>query len=201
MQKIVLASNNAGKLAEFQSLFDVLQLEVIPQGQLGVSEAEEPFGTFVENALAKARHASAATGLPAVADDSGLSVLALNGAPGVYSARYAAMNDAGKGDADNNALLLATMQGQSSRKACFVSVLVYVSNPQDPRPIIAEGVWWGEIANEPKGDNGFGYDPLFFVPDLDCTAAKLSAEQKNHFSHRAQALKILVKRLAETQTP
>lgn len=201
MQKIVLASNNAGKLAEFQSLFDVLQLEVIPQGQLGVSEAEEPFGTFVENALAKARHASAATGLPAVADDSGLSVLALNGAPGVYSARYAAMNDAGKGDADNNALLLATMQGQSSRKACFVSVLVYVSNPQDPRPIIAEGVWWGEIAHEPKGDNGFGYDPLFFVPDLDCTAAQLSAEQKNHFSHRAQALKILVKRLAETQTP
>lgn len=199
MRKIVLASNNAGKLAEFQSLFDGLKLEVVAQGQLGVTEAEEPFGTFVENALAKARHASAATGLPAVADDSGLCVQALDGAPGVYSARYAAMNEAGQGDADNNAYLLQRLQGIENRRACFVSVLVYVNSPDDPRPIIAEGLWWGEIADAAKGNNGFGYDPLFFVPSLDCTAAQLSPEQKNHFSHRAQALKILVKRLADIQ--
>ena len=199
MRKIVLASNNAGKLAEFQSLFEGLKLEVVAQGQLGVTEAEEPFGTFVENALAKARHASAATGLPAVADDSGLCVQALDGAPGVYSARYAAMNEAGQGDADNNAYLLQRLQGIENRRACFVSVLVYVNSPDDPRPIIAEGLWWGEIADAAKGNNGFGYDPLFFVPSLDCTAAQLSPEQKNHFSHRAQALKILVKRLADIQ--
>lgn len=199
MRKIVLASNNAGKLAEFQSLFDGLKLEVVAQGQLGVTEAEEPFGTFVENALAKARHASAATGLPAVADDSGLCVQALDGAPGVYSARYAAMNEAGQGDADNNAYLLQRLQGIENRRACFVSVLVYVNSPDDPRPIIAEGLWWGEVADAAKGNNGFGYDPLFFVPSLDCTAAQLSPEQKNHFSHRAQALKILVKRLADIQ--
>lgn len=199
MRKIVLASNNAGKLAEFQSLFDGLKLEVVAQGQLGVTEAEEPFGTFVENALAKARHASAATGLPAVADDSGLCVQALDGAPGVYSARYAAMNEAGQGDADNNAYLLQRLQGIENRRACFVSVLVYVNSPDDPRPIIAEGLWWGEVADTAKGNNGFGYDPLFFVPSLDCTAAQLSPEQKNHFSHRAQALKILVKRLADIQ--
>lgn len=201
MKKIVLASNNAGKLAEFNALFAPLQLEIIPQGQLGVSEAEEPFGTFVENALAKARHASAATGLPAVADDSGLSVLALQGAPGVYSARYAAMHEAGQGDQANNELLLKNMQDNDHRKACFVSVLVYVNQADDPRPIIAEGVWWGEVAQQAKGDNGFGYDPLFYIPDLDCTAAQLSQEQKNHFSHRALALKLLLKQLAPTLSP
>lgn len=196
-KKIVLASNNPGKLKEFQALFEPLSLHVIPQGQLGVSEADEPYGTFLENALTKARHASAVTGMPAVADDSGLCVIALDGAPGVYSARYAQLHEAGKGDADNNRLLLARMQHQTQRKACFVSVLVYVNHPEDPRPIVAEGVWWGEIADQPIGDNGFGYDPVFYVPDLDCTAAQLSAEQKNHFSHRAQALKILAQRLAE----
>lgn len=198
MKKIVLASNNLGKVAEFQSLFDTLQVQLIPQGQLGVSEAEEPFGTFVENALAKARHASAATGLPAVADDSGLSVLALGGAPGVYSARYAAMHNAGQGDSDNNALLLKHMAGITHRKACFVSLLVYVNSPDDPRPIIAEGVWWGEVAQNSMGENGFGYDPVFFVPEFNQSAAQLAPEQKNQYSHRAQALRVLIHRLAET---
>lgn len=196
MRKIVLASNNAGKVAEFQSLFDGLQIQIIPQGQLGVSEAEEPFDTFVENALAKARHASASTGLAAVADDSGLCVPALAGAPGVYSARYAAMHQAGQGDAANNAFLLKQMQTINDRRACFVTVLVYVNNPHDPRPIIAEGLWWGEITQAESGQHGFGYDPLFFVPELNQTAAQLAPEQKNRYSHRAQALRILVDRLA-----
>lgn len=198
MKKIVLASNNPGKVAEFQTMFDELHLQIIPQGQLGVSEAEEPYGTFVENALAKARHASAATGLPAVADDSGLCVQTLEGAPGVYSARYAAMHEAGKGDAANNALLLKNMEGMTNRKACFVSLLVYVNSPNDPRPIIAEGVWWGEIAQIEVGEHGFGYDPLFLVPECNLSAAQLIPEQKNQYSHRAQALQALVRRLAET---
>lgn len=199
MKKIVLASNNAGKLAEFQSLFadQGLAIEIIPQGQLGVSEADEPFGTFVENALAKARHASAVTGLAAVADDSGLSVLALDGAPGVYSARYAELHGAGQGDAANNALLLKNMAKVANRKACFVAVLVYVNSPEDPRPIIAEGVWWGEIAQAEAGANGFGYDPLFFVSELNQSSAQLTPEQKNQRSHRGQALQVLVNRLAE----
>lgn len=198
MRKIVLASNNPGKVAEFQSLFNGLQMQIIPQGQLGVSEADEPFETFVENALAKARHASAATGLPAVADDSGLSVPALDGAPGVYSARYAALNQAGQGDADNNALLLKKMQNITDRKACFVSVLVYVTSPTDPLPIIAQGLWWGEIAQAQSGHHGFGYDPLFFIPELNQSAAQLAPDQKNQYSHRAQALRKLVDRLATT---
>lgn len=199
--KIVLASNNPGKLAEFDALFAPLNIQLIPQGQLGVSEAEEPFGTFVENALAKARHASAATGLPAVADDSGLCVQSLNGAPGVYSARYAAMHNAGQGDQANNEFLLKTLHGQNQRKACFVSVLVYVNHVDDPRPLIAEGVWWGEVAQSASGTNGFGYDPLFFVPELQRSAAALSPEEKNTFSHRAQALALLVKSLAPLYTP
>lgn len=195
MQKIVLASNNKGKLAEFQALFEPLQLSIIPQGELGVTEAEEPFDTFVENALAKARHASAQTGLPAVADDSGLCVMALDGAPGVYSARYAELHDAGQGDAANNALLLKNLSQQSNRKACFVSVLVYVNSPTDPRPLIAEGVWWGEVARQAAGEHGFGYDPLFYVPERQRTAAELSPAEKNTYSHRAQALAVLVKQL------
>ena len=197
MNKIVLASNNSGKLNEFASLFRLcgLDLELIPQGQLGVSEAEEPFHTFVENALAKARHASAVTGLPAMADDSGLCVTALGGAPGVQSARYAALHGAGQGDEANNALLLQKMAHESTRQACFVSVLVYVSHPDDPRPLIAEGVWWGEIAQQLAGENGFGYDPLFFVPSLNLHAAQLSPEQKNELSHRGQALRVLADQL------
>lgn len=200
-QQIVLASNNPGKLAEFDALFAPLHLQLISQGQLGISEAEEPFCTFVENALAKARHASAASGLPAVADDSGLCVLALDGSPGVYSARYAAMNQAGQGDYANNQLLLATMKNQSQRKACFVSVLVYVAHAEDPRPIIAEGVWWGEVAHQPSGKNGFGYDPIFYIPELQQSAAELSPEQKNHYSHRAQALRLLIKQLEAIHAP
>lgn len=200
MQKIVLASNNAGKLAEFKALFEPLKLEVVPQGELGVSEAEEPFGTFVENALAKARHASAATGLPAVADDSGLCVLALDGAPGVYSARYAAMHEAGQGDVANNTFLLQKLADETQRKACFVSVLVYVNSPADPRPLIAEGVWWGEVAQAASGHNGFGYDPLFYIPELKKSSAELSPAEKNTYSHRAQALSLLVKQLAATRS-
>lgn len=196
MQKIVLASNNHGKLAEFKALFEPLNLAVLPQGELGVSEAEEPFGTFVENALAKARHASASTGLPAVADDSGLCVLALNGAPGVYSARYAALHQAGQGDAANNAFLLQKLGQETQRKACFVCVLVYVNSPEDPRPLIAEGVWWGEVAQAASGTNGFGYDPLFYIPELQKSSAELSPAEKNTYSHRAQALRLLVKQLA-----
>ncbi len=199
MQKIVLASNNAGKLAEFKALFEPLNLQVIPQGELEVTEAEEPFGTFVENALAKARHASASTGLPAVADDSGLCVAALGGAPGVYSARYAAMNSAGQGDGANNDYLLKQLIGESQRKACFVSVLVYVNSPSDPRPLIAEGVWWGEIAQQAAGANGFGYDPLFYIPELKKSSAELLPAEKNTYSHRAQALQLLVKQLAAAQ--
>lgn len=200
-QHIVLASNNPGKLAEFDALFAPLQIQLTPQGQLGIGEAEEPFGTFVENALAKARHASAASGLPAVADDSGLCVLALQGAPGVYSARYAVINQAGQGDQANNELLLANMKDQSQRKACFISVLVYVSHAEDPRPLIAEGVWWGEVAHQPSGENGFGYDPIFYVPELQKSAAELSPEQKNQCSHRAQALRLLVKQLEAVNAP
>lgn len=198
MRKIVLASNNRGKIAEFQSLFSGLQMQIIPQGQLDISEAEEPFETFVENALAKARHASAASGLPAVADDSGLSVPALAGAPGVYSARYAMLNEAGQGDADNNTFLLKKMQNIADRKACFVCVLVYINSPTDPRPIIAEGLWWGEIAQAQSGDHGFGYDPLFFIPELNQSAAQLAPEQKNQYSHRAQALRLLMERLVSS---
>ena len=201
MRKIVLASNNAGKLAEFKALFEPLHLHLIPQGELGVAEAEEPFGTFVENALAKARHASASTGLPAVADDSGLCVLALNGAPGVYSARYAAMHNAGQGDAANNAYLLEQMTDKTQRKACFVSVLVYVNSPDDPRPLIAEGVWWGEVAQAAAGEHAFGYDPLFYVPELQKSAAQLLPAEKNTYSHRAQALRLLAQQLAAIQTP
>lgn len=197
MNKIVLASNNPGKLKEFADLFLSCGLGVtlIPQGQLGVSEADEPFHTFVENALAKARHASAVTGLPAMADDSGLCVTALGGAPGVQSARYATLHDAGQGDEANNALLLQKMSHEPNRQACFVSVLVYVSHPDDPRPLIAEGVWWGEIAQQLAGENGFGYDPLFFVPSLNLHAAQLSPEQKNELSHRGQALRVLADQL------
>lgn len=199
MKKIVLASNNAGKLAEFESLFAKhgLDVQIIPQGQLGVTEAEEPFVTFVENALAKARHASTATGLPAVADDSGLSVQALGGAPGVHSARYAAIHNAGEGDTANNALLLKNMAGVANRQACFVAVLVYVDHPDDPRPIIAEGVWWGEIAQTRMGEHGFGYDPLFFVPQFNQSAAQLAPEKKNQYSHRGQALHVLLKQMTE----
>lgn len=197
MQKVVLASNNAGKLKEFSEILAPAGIQMVAQGELGVPEADEPFGTFVENALAKARHASKLTGLPALADDSGLCVDALGGAPGVYSARFAALNGFEKSDAANNQYLVSRLAGQSNRKARYVAVLVYVSSASDPQPIIAEGVWLGEIIDTPEGSNGFGYDPHFYVPALGKTAAQLLPQEKNRASHRGQALQQLLPRLAD----
>jgi XTP/dITP diphosphohydrolase len=192
MKKLVLASNNAKKMKELNALLAPLGFEVIPQGQLGIPEAEEPHCTFVENALAKARHASQLSGLPALADDSGLCVEALGGAPGVYSARYAGEP---KSDARNNAKLLADLAGQSDRRAHFACVLVLVRAADDPQPIIAEGEWHGEILTAQRGADGFGYDPLFYVPTHCQTAAELDGAIKNRLSHRGQAMQKLIARL------
>ncbi|MBB5018641.1 XTP/dITP diphosphohydrolase [Chitinivorax tropicus] len=192
MNKIVIASNNAGKLREFHALLSPLGYEPIPQGALNVPEAEEPHCTFVENALAKARHAARLTGLPALADDSGICVDALGGAPGVHSARYAGEP---KADARNNAKLLAELAGQPNRRAHYYCVLVFVRHADDPQPIIAEGEWQGEILTTAQGEGGFGYDPLFWVAAEQATVAELGADIKNSLSHRGQALQALVKRL------
>lgn len=194
MQKLVLASNNAKKMKELNALLAPLGFEVIPQGQLGIPEAEEPHCTFVENALAKARHAAQHSGLPALADDSGLCVKALGGAPGVISARYAGEP---KSDARNNEKLLADLASQSDRRAHFVSCLVLCRSADDPQPIIAEGEWHGEIVDQHRGDGGFGYDPLFFVPEFGKTAAELDADTKNRVSHRGRAMQKLIERLPE----
>ncbi|MDD3481681.1 RdgB/HAM1 family non-canonical purine NTP pyrophosphatase [Azovibrio restrictus] len=194
MKKLVLASNNAKKLKELVALLSPLGIQVIPQGELGVSEAEEPHCTFIENALAKARHAAAATGLPALADDSGLCVAALGGAPGVQSARYAGEP---KNDARNNEKLLEALAGQTDRRAHFVSLLVLVRHAEDPQPIIAEGEWHGEILPALRGEGGFGYDPLFLDPASGQTAAELPSELKNQRSHRGQAMQKLLERLQE----
>ena len=195
MQRLVLASNNAGKLREFGALLAPLGFDVVPQGQLGVPEAEEPFCTFVENALAKARHASRLAGMPALADDSGICVQALDGAPGVYSARYAQMAGRAKSDAANNAHLISQLAGKLNRRAHYYCVLVFVRHAADPCPIIAEGVWHGEVVDAPRGAGGFGYDAHFLLPDLGKTAAELPADEKNAVSHRAQALRSLAARL------
>ena len=192
MKKLVLASNNAKKMKELNALLAPLGFEVIPQGQLGIPEAEEPHCTFVENALAKARHASQLSGLPALADDSGLCVAALSGAPGVYSARYAGEP---KSDARNNAKLLADLAGQNDRRAHFACVLVLVRAADDPQPIIAEGEWHGEILTAQRGADGFGYDPLFYVPTHCQTAAELDGAIKNQLSHRGLAMQKLIARL------
>ncbi len=192
MKKLVLASNNAKKMKELNALLAPLGFEVIPQGQLGIPEAEEPHCTFVENALTKARHAAQLSGLPALADDSGLCVAALGGAPGVYSARYAGEP---KSDARNNAKLLADLAGQSDRRAHFACVLVLVRTADDPQPIIAEGEWHGEILTAQRGADGFGYDPLFYVPTHCQTAAELDGAIKNQLSHRGQAMQKLIARL------
>ena len=184
--KLVLASNNPGKLREMLALLAPLGHEVIAQADLGIGEAEEPHDTFLENALAKARHASRAAGLPALADDSGLCVDALGGAPGVHSAYFAGREgDRATRDARNNAKLLASLGGQ--RKAHYRCVMALVRHADDPEPLIAEGTWEGEIACAPRGANGFGYDPLFLVPGRGMTAAELSDEEKNRLSHRARA--------------
>jgi len=192
---VVLASNNPGKLKEFSAILSAAGIRMAPQGELGVSEAEEPYATFVENALAKARHASRATGLPALADDSGLCVDALGGAPGVYSARYASLAGGEKSDAANNRHLVARLADCADRSASYVALLVYVRGPDDPRPIIAEGVWEGRIIDTPRGRNGFGYDAHFYLPDLGKTAAELEPAEKNACSHRAQALRRLLRAL------
>lgn len=192
MKKLVLASNNAKKVKELQALLTPFGFEVVTQGELGVPEAEEPHCTFVENALAKARHAAQLTGLPALADDSGICVEALGGAPGVQSARYAGEP---KSDARNNEKLLAELAGRDNRRAHYVCVLVLVRSADDPRPIIAEGDWPGEIIDTPRGAGGFGYDPFFYLPAFGKTAAELEPEVKNSHSHRGIAMGILAKRL------
>ena len=190
--KLVLASNNTKKLKELDAILAPLGWELVPQGQLGVPEAEEPHCTFVENALTKARHASRLSGLPALADDSGLCVDAFGGAPGVLSARYAGEP---KSDAGNNQKLLVDLGENDRRTARFVSVIVFVRHADDPQPIIAEGEWNGEILSVARGDDGFGYDPLFYIRELDKSAAELDAAEKNRRSHRGQALSRLVERL------
>ena len=192
MKKLVLASNNAKKMKELNALLAPLGFEVIPQGQLGIPEAEEPYCTFVENALTKARLASKLSGLPALADDSGLCVAALGGAPGVYSARYAGEP---KSDARNNQKLLADLGDNPNRAAHFVSVIVLVRHADDPQPLIAEGEWHGEILLAERGDAGFGYDPMFYLPEFDKTAAELDAAIKNQQSHRGRAMQQLIARL------
>lgn len=192
MNKLVIASNNAGKLREFQRMLSPLGIEVLTQSQLGIAEAEEPHCTFVENALAKARHVSRESGLPALADDSGICVEALGGAPGVISARYAGENP--KSDARNNEKLLQDMQGVADRRAHYYCVLVLVRHADDPQPLIAEGEWQGEIFHEERGEGGFGYDPMFWLPEFGKTAAELSHDEKAKVSHRAKALQVLMQR-------
>ncbi len=191
-QRLVLASNNAGKLREFAQLFEPFAIELIPQGQLGIGAAEEPFDRFIDNALAKARHASKLSGLPAIADDSGICVDALGGAPGVRSARFAGEHCS---DTDNNQKLVSLLAGKLNREAHYVCALVVVREAHDPNPIVVETRWDGEIIDEPRGLHGFGYDPYFYVPELQMTAAELSPERKNAISHRGQALVQLMEQL------
>lgn len=191
-QRLVLASNNAGKLRELSALLAPLGFELVPQQALDIPEAEEPYPTFVENALAKARHASQLSGLPALADDSGLCVEALGGAPGIYSARYAGEP---KSDARNNEKLIAALAGRDDRAAHYVCVLVLVRHAADPQPIIAEGEWHGQILEAPRGEGGFGYDPLFYLPEHRQTCAEMSHAAKNEASHRAQAMRRLLETL------
>jgi XTP/dITP diphosphohydrolase len=193
MNKLVIASNNPGKLREFERMLAPLGIEVVTQSQLGISEAEEPHCTFVENALAKARHVSRESGLPALADDSGICVEALGGAPGVQSARYAGDNP--KSDRRNNDKLLQDMQGMTDRRAHYYCVLVLVRHADDPQPIIAEGEWRGEIAHEERGEGGFGYDPMFWLPDLGKMSSELTHDEKHAISHRGKAMKVLLEKL------
>jgi len=191
-QRLVLASNNPGKLREFADLLKPFAIDVIAQGSLDIPAADEPYNSFVENALAKARHASQRSSLPALADDSGICVDALGGAPGVRSARFAGEHCS---DEDNNQKLIASLQGQQNRRAHYVCALVLVRNATDAEPLIVETRWDGEIIDTPRGAHGFGYDPYFYLPQLGKTAAELSPEQKNQISHRGQALRELMDQL------
>jgi XTP/dITP diphosphohydrolase len=195
--KLVLASNNAGKLAELQQLFAELSVTLVPQSALGVGEAEEPFRTFVENALAKARHASAATGLPAIADDAGLCVDAFGGLPGVDTAFYATQFGYAKGDANNVKALLEQLQGVANRRAALVSTLVALRSHDDPEPLIAVGRVVGDIALAPVGDNGFGFDPVMYLPAFGKTFAQLPPEVKNAHSHRGRAAQAMLALMRE----
>ena len=196
MKQLVLASNNPGKLREFAALFAPHKIEVLPQSAFDIPEAEEPHCTFLENALAKARHAARLSGLPAMSDDSGLCVPALGGEPGVHSAYYGGRDgDRATRDARNNARLLAALEGRDDRRAHYVCVLVLLRHAEDPQPVIAEGEWHGEILTATRGAGGFGYDPLFLVPSANCSSAELTAEAKNGISHRALAFAKLAERL------
>ena len=193
-QRIVLASNNAGKVHEFNQLLTGTDFEVLPQSEFGVMEAEETGLSFVENAILKARNAAAHTGLPAIADDSGLEVDALDGAPGIYSARYAG---SGASDLQNLEKLLADIKDvpDAQRTARFQCLMVYMRHAKDPTPQIFQGTWEGRILHAPQGDNGFGYDPVFFVPTHNCSSAELEPDVKNSLSHRGQALTQLIEAL------
>jgi len=197
VRKIVLASNNPGKLAELRAMLAPLGIELVSQEQLGVSEAEEPFRTFLENALAKARHASRESGLPAIADDAGLCVEAFEGLPGVDTAFYATQFGYEKGDANNVRALLEQLEGQSNRRAALVSTLVALRTPDDPEPLVAVGRVAGEIASEPAGTNGFGFDPVMFIPEFGKTFAQLPAEVKNANSHRGKAARLMLELIQE----
>lgn len=197
MKRIVLASNNPGKVREIGQILANLEMEVLPQSEFNISEVEETGLTFVENAILKARNAALHSHLPALADDSGLEVDALNGAPGIYSARFAGVNAS---DAENLQKLLEDIKDvpDEKRTARFQCLMVYLRHENDPTPLICQGTWEGRIIKAPRGESGFGYDPVFFVPDNNCTSAELSAEKKNALSHRGQALRQLVAALQQT---
>jgi len=203
VKKLVLASSNPGKLRELETLLAPLGMEIVPQSSLGIADGEEPHGSFVENALAKARHASRRSRLPALADDSGICVGALGGEPGVHSARFAGEPPPGSTpvrevqDARNNEKLVQLLAGKDDRRAHYYCVIVLLRHAEDPEPVIAEGSWAGEIVAEPRGANGFGYDPHFFLRDFSKTAAELDPEQKNLVSHRGKALRRLLAKLRE----
>jgi XTP/dITP diphosphohydrolase len=195
MQRVVIASGNPGKIREFRQMLEPSGFHVVPQAELGISDADEPHETFVENALAKARHASRFSGLPAFADDSGICVAALGGAPGVRSARYAenaAAASRDTQDAQNNRKLIAGLAGNTDRRAHYYCVIVLVRHAADPEPLIADGRWYGEVIDKPRGANGFGYDPFFYLRERSRTAAELDPDEKNRISHRGQALRRLV---------
>ncbi|MEZ5530538.1 MAG: XTP/dITP diphosphatase [Porticoccaceae bacterium] len=193
--KVVLATGNKGKLNEFQQLLAGLDMTVVPQSEFQVPDVEETGLSFVENAIIKARHASRLSGLPAIADDSGLEVDVLNGAPGIYSARFSGEN---ANDEKNNLRLLSLLQDvpDEQRTARFQCLLVFLRHPEDPTPLICQGTWEGRIAFAPQGENGFGYDPLFYVPDLGCTSAQLDKAAKNRISHRGKAMALLLEKLS-----
>ena len=197
MKKVVIASGNVGKLREFTALLAPFDFEAIPQAALGVSEAEEPHISFVENALAKARHAASASGLPALADDSGICAEALGGAPGVRSARYAGEP---ANDARNNQKLIAALSVHTDHRAFYYCALVFVTHADDPHPLIATGEWHGEVIASARGEGGFGYDPHFYLPEHGCTAAELPADVKNRISHRGKAIQTLAEKLCSMQS-